>query len=289
MAVFQPSTFALRGRASLDPNEDQMLIRHWLLEESLVRIRWATIPITLLLIPLFSTVSLPLVVMLAITIGAGNIGLTRLLSGDFCGSRLHLVKCGATLMDWAITVGSIALFSPELSNWTPALLLLLILTTATRYGQLGVVITAVVATFTVTGLIAAELFILGVYETPIARDAWLGWTLLILVATSIGSGVVRAKAEYNQWEQDRWVHYGSILPRFRLGISEREAELLPFLARKELTYRQIADELNRSPETIKSHVRHLGAKLGVSGRNQVVLAAQQHGLLPSIEKIDEPK
>ena len=63
-------------------------------------------------------------------------------------------------------------------------------------------------------------------------------------------------------------------------LSDREMavlELLPTL----LTAREIAAEFTVSVNTVKSHIRSIYAKLGVSSRRDAVLRAQDRGLLPS--------
>ncbi len=62
-------------------------------------------------------------------------------------------------------------------------------------------------------------------------------------------------------------------------LTKREQQLLPLLAQPNLTYQDIGDQLSISPETIKTHVRRMGRKLGVSGRNAVVAVARERGWL----------
>ena len=62
----------------------------------------------------------------------------------------------------------------------------------------------------------------------------------------------------------------------RLSAREREVlEQLPSLRNLE----EIADHLAVSVNTVKSHVRAIYGKLGVSSRRTAVLAAHEHGLL----------
>jgi DNA-binding CsgD family transcriptional regulator len=152
----------------------------------------------------------------------------------------------------------------------------------------GLLAAAGLAIAIVMGLMVLSAFVYSAYDASAGRSAWLGWTLLIVAASCVTNGLVHANHKYGQWEGARWTHFGTVLPRFELGITAREWELLPLLAREDLTYRQIAEELHLSPETIKTHVRHLGEKLGTSGRHKVVSAARQHGLLPDMLEADGP-
>lgn len=61
------------------------------------------------------------------------------------------------------------------------------------------------------------------------------------------------------------------------ALTERETEVLALLARG-CSNREIARELYLSVDTVKTHVRKLFAKLGVSNRTQAALAAVDRGL-----------
>ena len=62
-------------------------------------------------------------------------------------------------------------------------------------------------------------------------------------------------------------------------LSEREMDVLALLPSL-LTAREIADEFTVSVNTVKSHVRGIYAKLGVSSRSEAVAHARDAGLLP---------
>jgi two-component system, NarL family, response regulator LiaR len=63
------------------------------------------------------------------------------------------------------------------------------------------------------------------------------------------------------------------------ALSEREQEVLALMALG-LSNRQIAHELYLSVDTIKTHVRSVFSKLGVSNRTQAALVAADHGVGP---------
>ncbi len=52
-------------------------------------------------------------------------------------------------------------------------------------------------------------------------------------------------------------------------LSPREKEILPLLA-EGLRYKEIADELNISIETIRTHVRNIYKKLSVGSRTEAL-------------------
>jgi DNA-binding NarL/FixJ family response regulator len=66
-------------------------------------------------------------------------------------------------------------------------------------------------------------------------------------------------------------------PGSELGLSQRESEVLPLLARG-LSNRLIASELVLSEETIKTHLRSIYRKLGVNDRAQAVATALRQGI-----------
>lgn len=66
-------------------------------------------------------------------------------------------------------------------------------------------------------------------------------------------------------------------------LSNREKEVLALLALGS-TNRQIASELYLSVDTVKSHMRRLYSKLGVSNRTQAALRAEQYQLRPAMAR-----
>ena len=67
-------------------------------------------------------------------------------------------------------------------------------------------------------------------------------------------------------------------------LSNREKEVLALLALGS-TNRQIANELYLSVDTVKSHMRRLYSKLGVTNRTQAALRADQYQLLPTLSRV----
>ncbi len=64
-----------------------------------------------------------------------------------------------------------------------------------------------------------------------------------------------------------------------LGLSNREMEVLERLAAGR-SNKEIAAELNVSPNTVKTHVSRLFEKLEASRRTEAILKARQLGILP---------
>lgn len=64
----------------------------------------------------------------------------------------------------------------------------------------------------------------------------------------------------------------------RFGLSPREAEVLPLIAQG-LSNLRIGEQLFITEETVKSHVRQILRKLGVSDRTQAVSLALREGLV----------
>ena len=73
------------------------------------------------------------------------------------------------------------------------------------------------------------------------------------------------------------LHSGEFWPGARLGLSQRESEVLGFIVAG-LSNRAIASRLVIGDETVKSHVRALYRKLGVSDRAGAVAAALREGV-----------
>jgi DNA-binding NarL/FixJ family response regulator len=72
------------------------------------------------------------------------------------------------------------------------------------------------------------------------------------------------------------LHRGEFWPGASLGLSQRESQVLELLVRG-LPNRAIAAELVLGEETIKTHVRSIYRKLGVTDRAQAVAVALREG------------
>ena len=73
------------------------------------------------------------------------------------------------------------------------------------------------------------------------------------------------------------LHRGEFWPGAHLGLTQRESEVLELLV-KGHSNRAIAGRLVLGEETIKTHVRGIYRKLGVSDRSQAVAFALREGL-----------
>lgn len=80
----------------------------------------------------------------------------------------------------------------------------------------------------------------------------------------------------------------SLSPKDDLPLSEREQLVLSLLV-EGLTNRQMAKHLNLSPETIKTHMKHLMAKLAVSDRTQAAVKALKQGLTSQLNSPAKPE
>ncbi len=72
-------------------------------------------------------------------------------------------------------------------------------------------------------------------------------------------------------------------PSVATDLTPREQDVLREMTRG-LTNRQIANELVVSLSTVKAHVEHIIAKLGVSDRTQAAVRAVELGLLPAARR-----
>jgi len=64
----------------------------------------------------------------------------------------------------------------------------------------------------------------------------------------------------------------------RVSLTARELEVLSMIARG-LRNRDIANEIGRTEETVKMHVKSVLAKLGVADRTEAVAVALERGII----------
>jgi LuxR family maltose regulon positive regulatory protein len=130
-----------------------------------------------------------------------------------------------------------------------------------------------------------------------ADDRRSGWeSLEVALAVAEGIGVVRPLALAGPRTQDLLTARAqlngigefatrlararaTIVPDAAVPLSERELAVLALLPSL-LSAREIAAEFTVSVNTVKSHIRSIYAKLGVSTRREAVRHAQERGLVP---------
>jgi NarL family two-component system response regulator LiaR len=106
--------------------------------------------------------------------------------------------------------------------------------------------------------------------------------LLKDVSAEILAGAIReahaGRATFSPQATQALIHAATQPPTVGYDLTEREQEVLVLLV-KGLNNTEIAVQLGVSPSTIKSHVSHVLAKLGVNGRTEAVVLAVRHGLV----------
>jgi DNA-binding NarL/FixJ family response regulator len=131
-----------------------------------------------------------------------------------------------------------------------------------------------------------------VYGTLLAAGAfglrWLEFQFLVrshavetyaaLIAVAfLGLGIWVGKRLFRSSPPQSFTH--NLQARESLKISEREFEVLTLLADGQ-SNKQIASRLDVSPNTIKTHVAKLFAKLEVARRTEAIARARELGMIP---------
>jgi DNA-binding CsgD family transcriptional regulator len=162
----------------------------------------------------------------------------------------------------------------------PALLLPVLVLTTVRFGIAGLLGAAGAACLVLTALLSVQVHALRVLEWSDGAPLLAGTALLVVWTALPIAGSAHAAKLWRRWELDRWERDDANWRRLQDGLSEREWEVLQLIALDELTYRDIGTRLHISPETVKTHVRHIGEKLDGKGRQRVLRAAWKRQLLP---------
>ncbi|MBV1850511.1 LuxR C-terminal-related transcriptional regulator [Catellatospora tritici] len=103
------------------------------------------------------------------------------------------------------------------------------------------------------------------YRAVVAVAAGHGW--LSPVAAAVAAATVREHAEHERARRD--LAERQRLTRSRFGLTRREQEVLAQLAQG-LSNAAIAHRLMLTEKTVKNHLQHIFAKLGVTRRTEAV-------------------
>lgn len=260
--------------------DDPAFAFRWLFEKTMVWNRWLTILLFYVLAISFrASDSLLEAILIGASIAAGNTGVMVLLRRRAGPSGLRAVSGIATLLEWSGVLAILSLCVGNPFNNALSVLLILILVGGIRYGRAGLILSTFGAELIVIGFAGVHLIVLQSLRIEILTRGVAAWTGSILLTSLLVGCVIRAGEIWLQQTAEQWKIGRATLHWLCSGLSPREWELLPLLARTDLTYEQIAEALSISSETVKTHVRNLGIKLGANGRKAVVAAARERGLL----------
>lgn len=105
-----------------------------------------------------------------------------------------------------------------------------------------------------------------------AGEVWLGLLAICFLALGIWVGArLFRRAPHQPFEINSRAQES-------LGISEREMEVLQLLAAGQ-SNKEIANRLDVSPNTVKTHVAKLFEKLGAKRRTEAILRARELGMI----------
>ncbi len=275
------ATFFTPRLAPVDAAGEPGTSQSWRLEVTLARVRWYAVPVCLLTVLIFPAIPWPLLVLPGPVFGLGNLGVIQLLHQSQSLVRLKQARGLATGLDWVATTASIGAFSHEPAIATPAVLLLMVVTTTLRYGIRGLIGASGGALLIIAALMGVQVRMHTVLDLDQAAMILASWAVVLVVMLLVGITLLRSNVKRRHGAPPAEAISAGDPPVHPCNLSERERQLLPLLAQSELSYQQIAGLLFISPETVKTHVRRMGRKLGVSGRENVVATARERGWLSS--------
>lgn len=266
--------------------------RRCLLESRLTTARWGLIALTLLLVlQIQPLIPWPMTMLLVAVLGIANAFVWWSLRSTPTVEALNQIASISTIVEWAAGFAIVSAAVVELEPLGFAALPILMLTTGARYAQRGVVFSTVASLSMAWAYVGTRF----VDERKVNGPRTFDFLFLTIVIVVVGVALTALIAADQRWmESERRLHtHNDInLRRLQSGLSHREWAVLALLARDGFTYRDIAKELSISPQTVKSHVRHIGEKLGVTGRRVVIATARNRGLLPprqdATDEIEHP-
>ncbi|MGH2459205.1 MAG: response regulator transcription factor, partial [Chloroflexota bacterium] len=281
-------------------SDDSAARCHRRLEETMVMIRWIAVLLCLAILVVVPPAFLALGVLATAGLAAGNLTIM------VCLCRAHqphgYVAIGgiASVFEWLAAIGMIVACSATSPNPMPATLIILLVVSGVRYGLVGLIGAWIAAAFGIGCVIMLQVTTLHVLRPTLGTIALARWELVLLAALVVIALFLRLGGEWthqiqDQWdgeraallqrfdeEEGKWQEEHSALRRFQLGITPREWEILSAFA-DGLNYRGAADRLFISEETVRTHVHHLAAKLGLSHqqrhREAILAAAVDQDLL----------
>lgn len=262
----------------IDPTADPTVAWGWLFEGWMVRVRWL-VSATLLPSTLLSASFAPFVPWLVL--GASNATLAITLNNVPRQERLHRVRYMGTAVDWTTGYLVFVLLADDSIVQLTCVVAILALQSGFRFGTAGLTGTFAVGLMTAIMTWYEDAFTGHEDLTRLELRMALDWALLNALAFVVGLAILKASHEWLMWDMMKEKSLELELDVFRSGLSPREIEILPLLARVELTYDDIGQELCVSPETIKTHVNRASTKLELrpKGRWMLVEEARRRHLI----------
>lgn len=263
---------------------DAQTAHAWCFESTLARARWVAPAACLLLVPLVSRFRWPLLMVTALGLLIGNAWLSHALHGQPAPAQLITVRRLATALDWGVVLGVIGLFGEE--SDTPGLLLVLVLTGGARFGRRGITWSGLSAGLFIAILLGAQAGLVDEVTAPDAAKRLVIWWIVLGVVALTVAELLRANGARSAPRPEGPVQETSPFSPAHRGsdchLSRREREVLRLLVETDMTFAQIGDHLAISQETVKTHVHHIGQKLGARGRHGIVAVVRERAILAMI-------
>lgn len=133
-----------------------------------------------------------------------------------------------------------------------------------------------------TEVIALSSAIEGTSVTSAIRAGAIGYLVKDAQASELQSAIKAAAAGqiHLSTQASAYLLHQVREPEGHYPLTERETNVLRLLAQG-CSNKEIAQSLHVAEDTVKTHVRHILAKLGVQNRTQAILAAMRQGLVVS--------
>lgn len=258
---------------------DDSTLRHRILLQATVRARWLCL-CTVIMLTSINTMAIYMIIILASILILANVLLLKLISiEDPTDTLVSLTRVSSVFLDVAVAIAVPLVLFGDPSQLALSTIPILLMSSGMHFGFGGLA----VGSLSSIGLMSISWY----RHEPFVYDvSGFDYFVRIFLCISIFGQVIIFMAvmlavysRIKSLDVFRMHEMNVSIRRLECGLSFRETGILQLLANEDFSYDHISGLLNISTSTVKTHVRHIGQKIGARGRSDVLKVAQEKELL----------